>query len=173
MVPAPITATERMGRVAVLEGTSGTLAAARVAKKTWRNALDAVAPRSSANPARLHLDALIERLQHRRLDAVDNLGGGRVVLRQRRYRAAREIEERLGVRQHGRDVTRLLEGQIAAGRCRNERNGAGHDIAVNHPIEQRRRRELACGHRIAADDHVERTLRPDQARQTLCPTGAG
>jgi hypothetical protein len=115
---------------------------------------------------------IVERLEHRRLDGVDDLHGRRIMLRQRRNRATREIEESLGVRQRGRDVTRLLQGQLAVGRLLNERKGAGHDILVNHPIEQRRLRELARGDGSAADDHVERALRPHQARQTLRPTGA-
>ena len=40
MVPAPITAAERIGRAGVSSGTSGTLEAARSAKNTWRRALD-------------------------------------------------------------------------------------------------------------------------------------
>jgi hypothetical protein len=58
----------------------------------------------------LDLDTLVERLEHRRLDGVDNLDGRRVTLRQRRNRAARKIEESLGVRQHDRDVPRSLQG---------------------------------------------------------------
>ena len=42
---------DRTGRVAVLAGTSGILAAARVAKKMCRNAFDTVPWRSSAKPA--------------------------------------------------------------------------------------------------------------------------
>ena len=42
MVPAPMTATDLMARSGVLGGTSGTLAAARVAKNACRNALDSV-----------------------------------------------------------------------------------------------------------------------------------
>ena len=40
MVPAPITATDLIARSGVVFGTSGILAAARIAKNAWRNALD-------------------------------------------------------------------------------------------------------------------------------------
>ena len=40
MVPAPMTAAERMGRVGVSSGTSGILEAARSAKKACRSARD-------------------------------------------------------------------------------------------------------------------------------------
>ena len=58
MVPAPITAAERMGRVGVSSGTSGILEAARSAKKAWRSARDSgvwtsarKASRSQASPS--------------------------------------------------------------------------------------------------------------------------
>ena len=52
MVPAPITATDLTALCGVLDGTSGTLAAARVAKKTCLNAFDSVLFSSSTNAAR-------------------------------------------------------------------------------------------------------------------------
>ena len=116
MVPAPITATDRTGRVGVLEGTSGILAAARVAKKTCRNALDSVLFSSSTNAGRLDLHALLERLEHRRLDRIDAFARRGIILGERRDGAAREIEERLGVGEHDRDVARFLQGQLSARR---------------------------------------------------------
>ena len=112
----------------------------------------------------LDLDALLERLEHRRLDGVDAFGGRGIMPRERSNRAARKIEKRLRVRQDDRDVARFLQGQLAARRISRKRQSGGHDVGIDHPIEQRRLRELARVHRISAHDHVERALCPRKAR---------
>ena len=52
MVPAPMTAARRTGRVGVSSGTSAILEAARSAKKAWRSALDSVVPRRARKRSR-------------------------------------------------------------------------------------------------------------------------
>ena len=112
MVPAPMTATDLMARIGVLEGTSGTLAAARVAKKTCRNAFDSVLFTQFHECGPLQLHPLVEGLQHRRLHRIDAFAGSGIILGERGDGAAREIEESLGVGEFRRHVACFLQRQL-------------------------------------------------------------
>ena len=112
MVPAPMTATDLMARSGVLDGTSGTFAAARVEKNTCRNALDSVVPINSANAARSTFRALVEGLEHRRLHGIDAFARSGIILGKRGDGAARKIKESLGIRELDRQVARFLQGQF-------------------------------------------------------------
>ena len=49
MVPAPITATDLIGRIGVASGTSEIFEAARSAKNAWRSAADSFVATNSEN----------------------------------------------------------------------------------------------------------------------------
>ena len=120
----------------------------------------------------LELHALIEGLEHGRLDRIDALGRRRIILGNRCDGGAGEIEERLGVRKGGRRVACLLQRQLAveiAFRKCDRRRGR---VCLDDQVQQIRRLQLTRRDGIAADDHVQRAFGADEPRQSLCSSGA-
>ena len=174
MVPAPMTPTLRISRSGVSSGRSAILAAARSAKNTWRSARDSGVCISDEEALALQAQALVERLAHRRGDRLHAL--------QRRRDTARPSAPTV-LRANCRKASacgsltltsrRRLSGSFSATTFSAKRHRGGEQVAVGHLVEQRRALELRGRHRGARDDHVERGLQADRARQALRAAGAG
>ena len=97
IVPKPMMAAVRIGRVGVSSGTSGIFAAARSAKKAWRSAFDSGDCTSSMKSPRSKREAFVERPRDGGLDRVDALQRRRQAARLLRDLRARGAEHRRGI----------------------------------------------------------------------------
>ena len=108
------------------------------------------------------------------LDAVDAARRRREVLGHRLDRVAREAEVRVAVDVLALDVAHHRQ-RTRGGDLVGERERAFHQVALDHAVEQLLagdlRQQLALD-RLAADDHVQRGLDADRARQALRAAGA-
>jgi hypothetical protein len=85
----------------------------------------------------------------------------------------RELQERLGLLILHLEVAHALERQLVGHHPVGQRNRRRDGVAVDHVIEQRGALQLGRRHDCAGDDHVQRGLQADHARQPLRAAGPG
>jgi hypothetical protein len=87
-----------------------------------------------------------------------------------------ELRKHLGLAAHRADlvvhVADLAERPLLPDDLLGERHAGRREIAVDDLVDQAVLQGIVGGDRIAADDHRERLLDADDARQALGPAGA-
>ena len=171
MVPTPITAACSSGRTDVARVMPSTLAAARSAKNACLSPFDSGVSISSRNARPLDREPLLER-PARCFDRIQRA--------ERRWESGPLVLEfpPCGLAEGG--DARGVHRDVAGPGCvpgRDLRRGGEVDgrrqrIPIGHPVEEGGVGELLRGHRVAADDHVDRSLDADEARQALGAAGA-
>jgi hypothetical protein len=117
--------------------------------------------------------ALVEGLGDGGGDGVDALQRRREVLRDGADGVAGELEETFRVRVVDLQVAHALQRPLLLHRLFGEGQRAGLQVALDELVEERRALQLLGGNDGPGNDHVERRLRPEQARQALRAAGAG